>query len=84
MPLLHGVRVPVLQSSANPAGGADARRLDDIPARIREQADLTIDGGELPGTPSTVIDLRRYEDEGAWTVLRSGAVAPERVATLLG
>ena len=84
VPLLHGVRVPVLQSSANPAGGADARRLDDIPARIREQADLTIDGGELPGTPSTVIDLRRYEDEGAWTVLRSGAVAPERVATLLG
>jgi L-threonylcarbamoyladenylate synthase len=83
VPLLHGVTIPVLQSSANPAGGADARRLDDIPARIREQADLTIDGGELPGTPSTVIDLRRYEDEGAWTVLRSGAVAPERVATLL-
>ena len=24
-------------------------------------ADLVIDGGELPGTPSTVIDLREYE-----------------------
>ena len=87
-----GVRVPflapvgraILQSSANFSGGPDARRLEDVPAAIRDAADLVIDGGELPGTPSTVIDLRRYEDEGTWSVLRSGAVAPERVATLLG
>ena len=84
VPLLQGVAVPVLQSSANPAGGADARRIEDVPAEIRDQADLVIDGGELPGTPSTVIDLRRYEQEGAWDVLRSGAVAPATVATLLG
>ena len=83
-PWLAAVTVPVLQSSANEAGGADARRLDDVPAHIREGAGLVLDGGALPGTPSTVIDLRRYEDEGAWDVLRSGAVAPEAVATLLG
>jgi L-threonylcarbamoyladenylate synthase len=83
VPLLGAVTLPVLQSSANPAGGADARRLDEIPAEIRDRVDLTIDGGELPGTPSTVIDLRRYEEDGSWNVLRSGAVAPENVATLL-
>jgi L-threonylcarbamoyladenylate synthase len=84
VPLLAGVTVPVLQSSANPAGGADARRLADIPADIRDGADLVVDGGELPGTPSTVIDLRRYERDGRWNVVRSGAVPVEAVATVLG
>jgi hypothetical protein len=30
-----------------------------------------------------VIDLRRYEETGAWTIVRSGALAPEAVATVL-
>jgi len=85
-----GVRVPflapvghaVLQSSANLSGEPDARRLDDIPESIRERVDLVIDGGELPGTPSTVIDLREYED-GRWSILRLGAVGEEDVATSL-
>jgi L-threonylcarbamoyladenylate synthase len=69
---------PVLQSSANLAGGPDARRLDEVPESIRAGADLVIDGGELAGTPSTVIDLRDYEATGAWRILRQGAV-PEAV-----
>jgi L-threonylcarbamoyladenylate synthase len=77
-PLLAGVGIPVLQSSANVAGGPDARRLADVPAAIRGAADLVIDGGDLPGTASTVIDLRSYETSGAWTVVRAGAV-PEAV-----
>jgi L-threonylcarbamoyladenylate synthase len=83
LPRLEAVAVPVLQSSANHAGGADARRLQDVPDDIRSGADLVLDGGELPGTPSTVIDLRRYERTGEWAVLRSGALAPETVATVL-
>jgi L-threonylcarbamoyladenylate synthase len=73
--------VPVLQSSANAAGGPDARRLEDVPAAIREGADLVIDGGELPGTPSTVVDLRDYERGGDWRIVRPGAV-PEAVVRL--
>jgi L-threonylcarbamoyladenylate synthase len=84
LPRLQGTSVPVLQSSANHAGGPDARRLDDVPEDVRRGADLVLDGGELPGTPSTVIDLRRYEQSGDWTVVRSGALAPEAVATVLG
>jgi tRNA (cmo5U34)-methyltransferase len=78
------VRWPVLQSSANRAGGPDPRRLEDVPELLRAAADLVIDGGELPGTPSTVIDLRRYEETGEWSVVRAGAVAEDAVARILG
>ena len=72
------VRQPVLQSSANRTGGDDPRRLSDVPALLRAGADLVIDGGELPGTPSTVVDLRSYEETGSWSIVREGAV-PEAV-----
>jgi len=65
---------PVLQSSANPSGGAAARRLEDVDEGIRAGVDLVLDGGELPGTPSTVVDLSAYEEGGSWSVAREGAV----------
>jgi L-threonylcarbamoyladenylate synthase len=79
---LRAARWPVLQSSANPSGGADARRLSDVDERIRMQVDMQLDGGELPGTPSTVIDLSGYEHSGDWVVLREGAVAREQLLRL--
>ena len=83
VPLLADVKWPVLQSSANRAGEPDARRLTDVPQAILTAADLLLDGGELPGTPSTVIDLRMYEDAGVWSIERQGAVAAETVAAAL-
>jgi L-threonylcarbamoyladenylate synthase len=80
---LAAVRWPILQSSANPSGGADARRLADIPQAIRDQADLLLDAGELDGTASTVVDLRRFEDHGTWDVIREGAVASSCVTATL-
>jgi L-threonylcarbamoyladenylate synthase len=90
-----GVRVPgvsalktvplaVLQSSANVSGGPDARTLEEIPEHIRTGADLVLDAGPLPGTPSTVIDLRAYEHGREWSVIREGAVATTDVARALG
>lgn len=76
--------VCVLQSSANASGGADARALADVDDAIRDGADLVLDGGELPGTPSTVLDLRCYEDAGAWAVVRQGALGAEQLARALG
>jgi L-threonylcarbamoyladenylate synthase len=84
VPLLAGVRRPVMQSSANPSGGADARRLDEVDPRIREAVDLELDGGELPGTPSTVIDLTRLEDGGGYEIVRVGALAGDAVRVALG
>jgi L-threonylcarbamoyladenylate synthase len=80
---LRGTPRPVLQSSANLAGGPDVRRLADVPDEIRFAVDLVIDGGELPGTPSTVVDLRRYEEDGSWRLVRSGAVREEEVREAL-
>lgn len=77
-----GARVAVLQTSANLSGGPDPRRLEDVPESIRAGADLVIDGGELPGVPSTVVDLSRYEG-GEWEVLREGAVPRAALESLL-
>jgi L-threonylcarbamoyladenylate synthase len=71
---LHAVRWPVLQTSANRSGGPDARALAEVPELIRAEADLVLDGGELPGTPSTVVDLGAYETTHDWTVVREGAL----------
>jgi L-threonylcarbamoyladenylate synthase len=79
VPFLAPVGRPVLQSSANLAGGPDARRVSDVPASIREGADLVLDGGELPGVASTVIDLRGPE----WRIVRQGAVSEAAVAAAL-
>jgi L-threonylcarbamoyladenylate synthase len=50
---------------------------------MREHTDLVLDGGELPGTPSTVVDLRLFEHERAWSVVRAGAVATTEIASRL-
>jgi L-threonylcarbamoyladenylate synthase len=80
---LAGAQWPVLQSSANPSGGPDARRLEDVDESIRAGVDLALDGGELPGTPSTVLDLTRYEDAREFTVVRAGAVPSDEVEAAL-
>ena len=73
----------VVATSANLHGGPEARTLADVPAEIRTAATL-VDGGELPGTPSTVLDLTGDEPR----VLREGAVpapeALERAAAAFG
>jgi L-threonylcarbamoyladenylate synthase len=80
---LADVRWPVLQSSANAAGGPDARRLEEVPEYMRAHSDLVLDGGELPGTPSTVVDLRTFEAQGAWSIGREGAMSATEVAARL-
>lgn len=80
---LAEVALPVLQSSANRSGGADPRALDELDPAVRDGADLVVDGGPLPGTPSTVVDLRAYARDGAWSVLREGALASDEIAVAL-
>jgi L-threonylcarbamoyladenylate synthase len=80
---LSTVGAPVLQSSANRSGEPDARRLLDVPASIRAGADLVLDGGELPGVPSTVLDLREYERRGEWQIVREGPLRRADVVRIL-
>lgn len=65
----------VVATSANRPGGPDPRRLEDVPAEIRSGAAAEVDGGELSGVPSTVLDLTGPEPK----VIREGAV-PAREA----
>jgi L-threonylcarbamoyladenylate synthase len=59
----------VAATSANLSGGPDPRRVEDIPKEIRAACGAIVDAGELPGIPSTVIDLSGEEPR----VLRQGA-----------
>ena len=60
----------VAATSANFHGGSDPRTVDEVPVELRAGAAAVVDGGELPGTPSTVLDLTGDEPR----VLREGAV----------
>jgi L-threonylcarbamoyladenylate synthase len=42
-----------------------------------------LDGGDLPGIPSTVIDLREYERRGEWRVVREGPLTRADLERLL-
>jgi L-threonylcarbamoyladenylate synthase len=80
---LAAVGWPVLQSSANRTGEADARRVEEVDEGVRGGVDLVLDAGELPGTPSTVVDLTAFERDGSFEVLREGAVPRDRVEAVL-
>lgn len=69
----------VAATSANRHGETDPRSIEQIPAEIRAAAGTLLDAGELPGQPSTVIDLTGPEP----VVLRGGAGDPARVMALL-
>ncbi len=81
---LRAVDLPVMQSSANLSGGPEARCLADIAPALLAGADLVLDGGELPGLASTVLDLREYETGGSWRIVRAGPVGPAEVELALG
>jgi L-threonylcarbamoyladenylate synthase len=83
-PTAIGIRVPVLgeagrrvvervgvvaATSANLHGGPDPRTLAEVPTELLDRVGAAVDGGTLPGTPSTVLDLTGPEPR----VLREGA-----------
>jgi L-threonylcarbamoyladenylate synthase len=80
---LAAVSWPVLQSSANRTGEPEAGCVEDVDEKLRAGVDLILDGGELPGTPSTVVDLSGYERDGSWAVVREGAIPREAVVRCL-
>jgi L-threonylcarbamoyladenylate synthase len=73
----------VVATSANLPGEPDPRRLDEVPPEILQNVGAVVDSGELPGTPSTVLDFTSPEPR----VVRDGAApaadALERVALAL-
>ena len=77
VPAAEGVAADVLRgagavaaTSANPAGGRDPRSVDELDPELRSRVAAVVDGGALPGTASTVLDVTGAEP----IVLREGAV----------
>jgi L-threonylcarbamoyladenylate synthase len=75
---------PLLQSSANLSGEPPARRLAEVARSIRDGAGVALDGGELPGLASTVLDLRDYEHAGRWSIVREGPLGQAELEPILG
>jgi L-threonylcarbamoyladenylate synthase len=70
VPELPEVAAEILRSvgalaatSANLAGGSDPATLEDVPPEIRNGCAALIDGGRLPGVPSTVVDCTGDEPQ---------------------
>ncbi|HMC06014.1 MAG TPA: Sua5/YciO/YrdC/YwlC family protein [Solirubrobacterales bacterium] len=80
---LAGAGCAIFQTSANRAGEPPPSRFGEIEPEILAGADLAIDGGELGGAPSTVIDIAGIEAGGGWDVLREGALGAADLARLL-
>ena len=66
---------PITATSANVSGRPSARRVADLDPSIRERA-VVVDGGETPGTESSVVDVAAGE------IVRRGAMAEEIEAWL--
>lgn len=71
---LTGVATPLFQTSANLTGEPAPASFRDVPKTLLDGADAAIDGGELNGLPSTVIDVTGLELGGGWKILREGGM----------
>jgi L-threonylcarbamoyladenylate synthase len=71
---LTGAMCPIFQTSANLGGEPAPTRFAEVPDEILAVVDLAIDDGTLAGTPSTVVDLTVFDEDGKWSVLREGGL----------
>jgi L-threonylcarbamoyladenylate synthase len=81
---LAGAMTPVFQTSANRSAKPAPRSFDEIDEPVLAATDLAIDGGELIGAPSTVVDLSELDSAGRWEVLREGALPQGVIDRILG
>jgi len=81
---LGGVATPLFQTSANHSGEPPSARFEDVPADLIAGADVAVDGGELTGAPSTVVDVTGLETGVGWRILRAGALSQPEIAERLG
>jgi L-threonylcarbamoyladenylate synthase len=81
---LAGAMTPIFQTSANRTGESGPTRFGEIDEAILAAVDLAIDGGELIGEPSTVVDVTGIEVDGGFEVLREGALPTTEVERRLG
>lgn len=80
--LLTRLDFPLVQSSANISGQSPSKNIQEVIASFEGQKikpDLIVDGGELAGSPSVIIDLTCNEPK----ILRSGVMSKEELWNFL-
>jgi L-threonylcarbamoyladenylate synthase len=80
---LAGAAAAIFQTSANRSGEPAPSRFEDIDPGIIAGADVALDGGELTGLPSTVIDITAIETGDEPKILREGALSSTEALRLL-
>jgi L-threonylcarbamoyladenylate synthase len=80
---LAGAAAAIFQTSANRSGEPAPSRFEDIDPAVIASADLALDGGELTGLPSTVIDITAIEAGDEPKILREGALSSAEALRLL-
>ena len=80
---LAGASRAVFQTSANRSGNPAPDRYEEIDSALIEGVELAVDGGELTGAPSTVVDLTLIEQGDEWSILREGALPEAAISGLL-
>lgn len=80
---LAGAMTPIFQTSANRSGDPAPRSFDEIADQVLAGTDLAIDGGELIGAPSTVVDVSELDSAGSWEILREGALPRHLIDRLM-
>jgi len=81
---LGALKWPILQSSANEAGEPAPTSIAQLDLALRSEVDLVLDGGPLGELSSSVLDLREYELNGGWELLREGPIGSDQIAAILG
>ena len=81
---LAGVRLPLFQTSANLSGEPSASSFEAVVPEVVGKVDLAIDGGELTGLPSTVVDLTELDEHGTWSILREGGMSRGDLIAVMG
>jgi L-threonylcarbamoyladenylate synthase len=76
---LSGARHPVFQTSANLSGEPAPAAFSEVDLELVRAVDLALDGGELTGSPSTVVDIAGIDGFGRWRILRPGGMSEAEV-----
>jgi L-threonylcarbamoyladenylate synthase len=81
--VMAALELPLVASSANPAGSPAPASLDEVDGELLARCDLELDAGRVGGTASSVVDLSRYAETGRWRLLRVGAWGEAEMAARL-
>ena len=78
--LLKACGFPLVSTSANKSGGAEATNAQEVIKNFGKELDVIVDGGETPSRiPSTVVDITKTPLK----IIREGAISVLEINTVL-